>query len=308
MDSHDEPSPFDSVIRERDTLLGLCYRLLGSLSDAEDAVQETYIRWYRLDEARREEVISPRAWLIKTASRISLDVLGSARVRRESYVGDWLPEPVPGAGGWTSRQQDPSAIDPADRISLDESVSMALLVVLESMTPAERVAFVLHDVFGYTFREIGEIVGRSAEACRQLASSARRRAAGRTARRVSRSRHDAVVRSFKEAWQSGDVTRMIALLDPGAKAVTDGGGRVSAAVRPIVGAEAVTEFFLDVFDRAPGVTVRTEMVNGRLGLVAHVGGTVVAVITISLDRDRIREIWVVRNPEKLRAWPGGTAD
>lgn len=289
-------------------LLGLCYRLLGSLTDAEDAVQETYIRWYRLDDDKRDAVACPRAWLIKTASRIGLDILGSARARRESYVGDWLPEPVPGAGGWTSRQDDPSGIDPADRISLDESISMALLVVLESMTPAERVAFVLHDVFRYTFREIGDIVGRSPEACRQLAASARRRTTPRgPARRVSRSKHDAVVRSFKDAWERGNVMEMITLLDPEVKAVTDGGGRVSAAVEPIVGARAVARFFLDVFERAPGIAVRNEMINGRLGLVAHVKGEIMAVIAISLERDQIREIWVVRNPEKLRAWWPGTS-
>ncbi|GAA1855496.1 RNA polymerase sigma factor SigJ [Myceligenerans crystallogenes] len=302
MDSYqDEPPRLDQAIAERDTLLGLCYRLLGSLSDAEDAVQETYIRWYRLSDEQREEVLSPRGWLIKTASRISLDILGSARVRREHYVGDWLPEPVPGAGAWTSRPADASAGDPADRISLDESVSMALLVVLESMTPAERVAFVLHDVFGYTFREVGEIVGRTPEACRQLASSARRRAP-RQARRVSRASHDAVVRSFKDAWQRGNVESMIALLDPGAKAVTDGGGLVSAPVAPILGAPAVADLFLDVLHREPEIAVRTETVNGRLGLVAHLGDRIMAVITISMNATGIHEIWVVRNPEKLRAW------
>lgn len=302
MDSYqDEPPRLDQAIAERDTLLGLCYRLLGSLSDAEDAVQETYIRWYRLSETKREAVQSPRGWLIKTASRISLDILSSARVRREHYVGDWLPEPVPGGATWTSRPDDTAAGDPADRISLDESVSMALLVVLESMTPAERVAFILHDVFGYSFREVAEIVGRTPEACRQLASSARRRAP-RQAKRVSRAAHDAVVRSFKDAWQSGNLDEMITLLDPRARAVTDGGGLVSAPVAPIVGAPAVADLFLDVLDREPGIGVRTETVNGRLGLVAHVGERTMAVITISMTSDGIHEIWVVRNPEKLRAW------
>ncbi len=182
--------------RERGLLLGLSYRLLGSLADAEDAVQETYVRWYRLSEPERRAIASPRAWLVKTAGRIGLDMLRSARARRERYVGEWLPEPVPDPSRWSSQSSD-SITDPADRASVDESVSMALLIVLESMTPAERVAFVLHDVFRYPFAEVAEVVGRSPEACRQLASSARRRVRQSRGTPAAPAEHEAVVRSFR---------------------------------------------------------------------------------------------------------------
>ncbi|MFC7640936.1 sigma-70 family RNA polymerase sigma factor [Streptosporangium lutulentum] len=160
---------------ERRQLINLAYRLLGSLADAEDVVQETYARWYAMTPQQQEAVESPGAWLTTVAGRICLDLLGSARARRESYVGQWVPEPLPESTEWINGRPGGSMADPADRITLDESVSMAFLVVLESMTPAERVAFVLHDVFRYPFAEVAEIVGRTPAACRQLASSARRR-------------------------------------------------------------------------------------------------------------------------------------
>ena len=164
----------DAVMDERRQLIGVAYRLLGSLADAEDVVQETYARWYALSDDQRRAIRTPGAWLSKVASRICLDLLGSARVRRESYVGDWIPEPLPGGTEWINGRSGGATVDPADRVTLDESVSMAFLVVLESMTPAERVAFILHDVFRYSFAEVAEIVGRTPAACRQLASSARR--------------------------------------------------------------------------------------------------------------------------------------
>jgi RNA polymerase sigma factor (sigma-70 family) len=165
----------DAIMSERRQLINLAYRLLGSLADAEDAVQETYARWYAMPGQQREAIESPSAWLTTVASRICLDLLGSARARRERYVGEWLPEPLPDPAEWIGGQPGGATADPADRVTLDESVSMAFLVVLESMTPAERVAFILHDVFGYSFAEVAGITGRSPAACRQLASSARRR-------------------------------------------------------------------------------------------------------------------------------------
>ncbi|GAA3942391.1 RNA polymerase sigma factor SigJ [Microbacterium soli] len=298
-----ESPELGDAIGERGVLLGLCYRILGSIADAEDAVQETYMRWYRLSDTDRRQITSPRGWLIKTASRIGLDMLTTARARREQYVGEWLPEPIPTAGAWTSHH-DTSPLDPADRVSMDESVSMALLIVLESMTPAERVAFVLHDVFRYTFPEIGEIVGRSTEACRQLASSARRRV--RNARRsmTAPTEHAAVVRSFKVAWETGDLVSLIGLLDPDATAITDGGGLVSAAIEPLLGADEVARFFLNVKNRQPDLTIREELVNGEPGLVVTGGGQTLAVICLGHHHGKIAHIWAVRNPEKLAAWGG----
>ncbi|MEU8034851.1 sigma-70 family RNA polymerase sigma factor, partial [Streptomyces sp. NPDC049099] len=159
-----------TIMSERRQLLNLAYRLLGSLADAEDVVQETYTRWYAMSRAEQEAIESPGAWLTKVAGRICLNLLGSARARRESYVGEWIPEPLPDPAEWIAGAAGGAGVDPADRITLDESVTMAFLVVFESMTPAERVAFVLHDVFRYPFAEVAEIVGRSPAACRQLAS------------------------------------------------------------------------------------------------------------------------------------------
>jgi RNA polymerase sigma-70 factor (ECF subfamily) len=153
----------------------VAYRLLGSLAEAEDAVQEAYARWYPMSRARQPAIDSPGAWLTTVTSRICLDLLGSARARRERYIGGWIPEPLPEPAEWPGGRPAGIAADPADRVTLDESVSMAFLVVLESMTPAERLAFVLHDVFRYAFAEVAEITGRTPAACRQLASSARRR-------------------------------------------------------------------------------------------------------------------------------------
>ena len=162
----------DAITSERRQLINLAYRLLGSLAEAEDAVQETYARWYAMSPEEQDAIASPGAWLSKVASRICLNLLGSARARRETYVGEWIPEPLPDRTEWISGRPGGTPADPADRVTLDESVSMAFLVVLESMTPAERVALILHDVFGYPFAEIAEITGRTPAACRQLASSA----------------------------------------------------------------------------------------------------------------------------------------
>ena len=287
------------ALRARAVLLGLSYRLLGSLSDAEDAVQEAYVRWYRLTEDERRRISSPRAWLITTVGRIGLDLLGSARARREQYAGEWLPEPMPER--WSTQHDDASA-DPADRVALDDSVSMALLVVLESMTPAERVAFVLHDVFRFTFAEVGEVVGRSPEACRQLASSARRRVRQGSTRPVDDADHAAVVRSFKEAWRSGDLAGLVGLLDPAAVAITDGGGLVSASLEPLRGADAIGRFLVEVLDRQPDLVVHEETVNGAPGLVATSAGRALAVISLALRDGLVESLWAVRNPDKLQAW------
>ena len=164
----------DAVMGERRRLINLGYRLLGSLAEAEDAVQETYARWYALPREQQDAIGSPGGWLTTVASRICLDVLGSARARRERDAGAGIPEPLPGPAEQLAGRAGAPA-DPADRVTLDESVSMAFLVVLDSVTPAQRVAFILHDVFGYPFTDIAHITGRTAAACRQLASTARRR-------------------------------------------------------------------------------------------------------------------------------------
>ncbi|MFI2281159.1 RNA polymerase sigma factor SigJ [Nocardia beijingensis] len=287
-----------AVISERRQLINLAYRLLGSLAEAEDVVQETYARWYAQSERQRREVAAPGAWLTTVASRICLDLLGSARVRRESYVGEWIPEPVPGRSEWLD-----GPVDPADRVTLDESISMAFLVVLESMTPAERVAFVLHDVFRYSFAEVAEIVGRTPAACRQLASSARRRID--TSRSPSSTERTEVVREFKRAWETRDIEALIGLLDPQATATADGGGLAPAFLDPIDGGERIARAWMEIAARGPAVTLVERTVNGQPGLVALLDGTIVSVYAFDIADGRITHIWAIRNPEKLQAWTVG---
>jgi RNA polymerase sigma factor (sigma-70 family) len=293
-----------AIISERHQLINVAYRLLGSLAEAEDAVQETYARWYALTPAQRDGIESPGAWLSTVTSRICLDQLRSARARRERYVGQWIPEPLPEPAEWLSGSAGAPA-DPADRITLDESVSMAFLVVLESMTPAERVAFILHDVFGYPFAEIAGIVGRTPAACRQLASSGRRRS--RAARRPAAptARQSALVRDFRDAWQSSDIAALVALLDPDAVITADGGGQATAARHPIEGAGQISRYLAGIAAHTPDLTIIERTVNGQPGLIAQRGGTTVTVLAFGIDGDRITRIWAIRNPDKLRAWTLG---
>ena len=288
---------------ERRPLINLAYRLLGSLAEAEDAVQETYARWYAMSRQQQEAIESPGAWLTTVASRICLDVLGSARARRESYVGEWIPEPLPDAAEWISGRPGGAPADPADRVTLDESVSMAFLVVLESMTPAERVALILHDVFGYSFAEVAQIAGRTPAACRQLASSARRRVRASQPPATPPAQRAGLVRDFRQAWEARDIGALIGLLDPGATVIADGGGLVSAAPHPIVGGGQIAHYLVGIASQAPGsVTILERTVNGQPGLVVQQDGTTVTVIAFDVAGDRITRIWAVRNPDKLRPW------
>ena len=259
---------------ERRQLINLAYRLLGSLAEAEDAVQEAYARWYALTPQQRQVIENPGAWLTTVASRFCLDLLRSARARRERYVGEWIPEPLPEPAEWAGGQPG-GPTDPADRVTLDESVSMAFLVVLESATPAQRVAFILHDVFGYPFTDVAEITGRTPAACRQLATSARRRL---------RAAHASPSRAV------------------GVTMIADGGGVVSAALRPVEGAEQVARHAVDIASRAAGLTLLERTVNGQPGLVAQQDGVTVTVFAFDVAGDRITHIWAVRNPGKLGPW------
>ncbi|MFF7963806.1 RNA polymerase sigma factor SigJ [Streptomyces sp. NPDC007903] len=283
---------------ERRQLLNVAYRLLGSVTEAEDAVQDAYARWYGLPDGRRAEILSPGAWLTTVTGRICLDLLGSARARRERYVGAWLPEPLPDRAEWDGTGD----ADPADLIVRDESVAMAFLVVLESMTPAERVAFVLHDVFRYPFAEIAEVLGRTPAACKQLAASARRRVSA--ARAPAPVRAD-VVRRVKEAWESKDIAALVGLLDPAAVMTADGGGMVGTVLRPVEGGPRIAQYMAAIADRAPGLELLERSVNGLPGLVARRDGAVVTVAAFDIDDNRVTRIWVIRNPEKLRPWPAG---
>ncbi|MEV8435921.1 RNA polymerase sigma factor SigJ [Actinosynnema sp. NPDC051121] len=291
-----------AIMSERRMLINLAYRLLGSLADAEDVVQETYARWYAMSRSEQEAIDSPGAWLTRVASRICLDQLRSARARRERYVGEWIPEPLPDHAEWVGGRSGGGTGDPADRVTLDESINMALLVVLDAMTPAERVAFILHDVFRYPFTEVAEIVGRTPAACRQLATSARRRV--RAAQAPAAVRRADIVRDFKQAWEAKDIDALIGLLDPEVTTIADGGGLASAEPHPVSGGERVARYFVDLADRVAGLTVLERTVNGQPGLVTQHDGITVTVMAFDVAGDRIKHIWAVRNPEKLRPWPG----
>src|SRR5580700_671480 len=300
------PDPgLDVIISERRQLINLAYRLLGSLAEAEDAVQETYARWYAMPRQQRDTIESPGAWLTTVASRICLNLLVSARARRETYVGEWIPEPLPDPAEWSSGRPSDTA-DPADRVTLDESVSMAFLVVLESMSPAERVAFILHDVFGYPFAEIAEITGRTPAASRQLASTARRRVRAAQPPATPAAGQARLVAAFRKAWEAKDIAALISLLDPGATMTADGGGLVPAALHPVEGAEPIARFLADLVDLAAGrVTFLERTVNGQPGLVAQQDGATVTVFAFDFAGDQIKRIWAVRNPDKLRPWTAG---
>ncbi|MFJ5225538.1 RNA polymerase sigma factor SigJ [Streptomyces sp. NPDC088400] len=284
---------------ERPQLINVAYRLLGSLAESEDAVQEAYARWYALPRSRRDEIVSPGAWLTTVTGRICLDVLGSARARRERYVGAWLPDPLPDHAEWDHGH----GTDPADQMVLDESVTMAFLVVLESMTPAERVAFVLHDVFRYPFAEIAGILGRTPAACKQLAASGRRRVrVARTPVTAAGAGQADTVRHVKEAWETKDIAALVELLDPAAVMTADGGGLVGTVLRPIEGGARIAQYLVAIADKAPGLELLERSVNGVPGLVARRAGAVMTVASFDVADGRVTRIWAVRNPEKLRPW------
>lgn len=315
------PGPGDApdladVAAERRRLLALAYRMLGTTGEAEDAVQETYVRWYRMSDAERAAIANPQGWLTRVAGRVCLDMLGTARARRERYVGPWLPEPLP-AGFFASRSGSagPAAsarprtdtttdatADPLDRVTLDEAVSSALLVVLESMTPAERVAFVLHDVFAVPFPEIAEIVGRSPAAVRQLATSARRRVAESRSRTVARAEHDRVVAAFGAAAASGDLAALVSVLDPNVVLRSDGGGLVTAARKPVLGADNVARFLLGLLAKNPDDQVEPLETTDGAGFAVRRDGVVIGVVNLRVVAGRVADVWIVMNPEKLGAW------
>jgi RNA polymerase sigma-70 factor (ECF subfamily) len=270
-------------------LLDVAYRMLGSVSEAEDIVQDAFAK---LLDADLGEIQDVRGWLVVAVTRRCLDQLRSARARREVYVGPWLPEPViPPAEG----------ADPADRVTLDDSVRMALLIVLEQLSPAERAAFVLHDVFQFSFEEVASIVGRSPEACRQLASRARRRvrAEATPARfQVDPADLSRVAERFVAAASNGDLDALMHVLDPNVVGHTDSGGFVAGLRRPIAGRQLVATRIL-AFLRHQKVNLVPMPVNGEPGLLAFQDGRLVAVIALEVRDGLITHLHGIANPHKL---------
>jgi RNA polymerase sigma-70 factor, ECF subfamily len=271
-------------------LIGLAYRMLGSLAEAEDIVQDAYLRWHH---AGRDAVANPRAYLSSTVARLCLDHLKSARVRRETYVGPWLPEPI----------VDASALAPDTASELADDISVALMLTLERLSPLERAAFVLHDVFDMDFEAIAKVLNRKPAACRQLA--ARARAHVHDAKpRFNASAEEAAELSdaFHQAIVSGDIAGFGRLLAADAILYTDGGGKRTAPLNPIRGSDKIIRFFTGLTRKGrvePIVAIHRVVLNGRPGFVfIHDDGTV-QTLTVEIHESRIAAIYVVRNPEKL---------
>jgi RNA polymerase sigma-70 factor (ECF subfamily) len=294
--------PAETFESYRARLLGLAYRMLGSMAEAEDAVQETYLRWHATD---RRKVSDPRAFLMTTTTRICLNMLTSARARHEEYVGPWLPEPI----------VNTAALSPDSRRELAEDLSYALLLTLDRLSPLERAAFLLHDVFDFSFSEVSTALERSEPACRQLAARARThvRAARPRGAAVPPARsgemdakHAQLMSAFQAAVQSGDLNAVTRLLASDARIVTDGGGKVRSALNVIDGADRVARFLVESRRRRPDAWWRDDFrlrfatVNGMPGAIVDAPEGAVQTAAVEIEGGVIRAVYVVRNPDKLR--------
>lgn len=284
----------ESFNAHRGQLFGIAYRMLGSVAEADDMVQETWLRWQKQDAGGIE---SPKAWLIATTTRLCIDQLRSARRQREEYYGVWLPEPL----------VENAPASPENSAMLAESLTMAFMLMLETLDPVERAVFVLREVFDYDYVDIAAIVGKTEANCRQivrrsklqLATPAVAATPSETARRV--------VEKFMDAAASGEVGDLLALLTADATLFSDGGGRVAAAGRPIHSADHISRFFVGIRDRQPAdVALRFVAINGRPGVLMSSGGHIFNAVSFDLDGERVRAIYIVRNPEKLKHLPSVT--
>jgi RNA polymerase sigma-70 factor, ECF subfamily len=288
-------NPAVSFEPHRRRLLGLAYRMLGSMAEAEDAVQDAYLRWHTAD---RDAVTDTRAFLTTTTTRICLDTLKSARARREAYVGPWLPEPV----------LDTAALAPDTQTELAEDLSIALLLALDRLSVLERAAFLLHDVFDCSFSEVASAIDRSEAACRQLAARARthvrdaRPQSTSTVRdRSQPSNHQQLVSEFVSAARSGDLQTLMGLLADDVRLTTDGGGKVPAAINVIEGADRTARFVVGAVSKGlpEGSIIRIAPINGLPGLIVYRPDGSVQSVAFEIVHNLVRAIYAVSNPEKL---------
>ena len=293
--SSNKPHDGDPLAPHRGRLLGLAYRMLGSRSDAEDVVQDAYLRF-----AGAQDVHNAEAFLVTVVTRLCLDRLKSARAQREVYVGPWLPEPVFDAEGLSA--------DTATELADD--LSFALLLALDRLSPLERAAFLLHDVFDTPFSEIAAMLDRTEASCRQLASRARRAVRDeRPPPAATPDSHARLLQAFGEAVASGNVARLAEILRADAVALTDGGGRKTAARNPIVGAEKIARFFIGLAAKNAGHDIRIEpaMINGAFGALLYLDGELDHTMSMAISGEKIAAIYIVRNPDKLRHLPAAAA-
>ena len=275
--------------RYRGLLFSIAYRMLGSVADAEDILQEAFIRW---DRAAATEIQSPRAFLVTVVSRLCINQLQSARVRREEYPGQWLPEPL----------VTESDIDPYTVARVDESLSMAFLILLERLTPVERAVFLLREVFEYEYGEIAESVGKDEQNCRQILRRARRHIDEIRPRfQASPGQRERLLSEFLEATSTGDLNRLVGLLASDAVLHSDGGGKAPAVPNLVHGADRVARAILGGLARLvpANLSSRRARINGDPGVVSYLEGRPYSVLTLNIDNGRIKSIFIVTNPEKL---------
>lgn len=279
----------DIFSEHRELLFGIGYRLVGSVAEAEDLVQETYLRWQTQDPSRIE---TPKAWLVTTITRLGIDELKTARRRRESYVGVWLPEPI----------VDDNVAAPDQVAARTDSLSLAFIHLLETLGPVERAVFLLREVFDYDYAEIARIVGKTEASCRQMLSRSKTRLAKTDAVATQRiASAESIVQRFMVACATGNVSELLAVLSPDAVLYSDGGGRVRAAIRPILSADRISRFYAGIHERAyAGTRMTLVRVNGDLGVKLTGSKGVQAITSLTIDGDRIRAIYTVLNPDKLR--------
>ena len=279
----------DAFTEHRSLLFAVAYRMLGSVAEAEDMVQETYLRWQRHDRA---DVTTPRAWLVATVTRLCIDELRSARKRREEYVGPWLPEPI----------VDPAAPAPDATAEMADSLGVAFLLMLEQLAPVDRAVFLLREAFDYDYGAIARIVDKSEASCRQIVSRARNHLARGDVAAVRPSpQSEQIAQRFMAAATTGKLQDLLAVLTEDAVLYTDGGGRVRSALRPIESAGRIGRFYLGIRERGlAGATTKPVRVNGDAGLVMRRADGVLWVTSFAFAGDRIRAIYTVSNPEKLR--------
>ncbi|MFG1659296.1 RNA polymerase sigma factor SigJ [Micromonospora chersina] len=283
-----------ALVAHRPMLLGLAYRLLGSLHDAEDVLQEAYLRWLDVD---RDSVVEPRRYLSRVVTRLALDRLRARQAARETYVGPWLPEPVP---------TDPSPFGPLETVEQRETLSTALLHLLERLSPPERAVYVLHTAFALPYAEIGDLLDRSAADCRQLHHRAVARIAeGRRRFTAGAAEQRRLLDAFLAAARDGDLARLTGLVADDATAWSDGGGRVSAARNPVLGAERIARFFTGLYHRRhPGVRGDRIELNGAPALLLHLPSGARYTLSVTAADGRITGFYLIGNPDKLDLLPG----
>jgi len=282
--------------QNRKTLEGIAYRMLGTLSEATDVVQDTYIKWHKTNE---NEIKNSRAWLIKVCSRLALNVLHSARANRENYVGIWLPEP------FITKNSDDISL----QLELDETISVALLLTLEKLSPTERAAYLLHDVFDYSFDEIASILEKTTTNCRQLATRARKKITLRKSKFVtSPKEHRHLLNSFLLAAREGKIEQFKSFLANSVELYADGGGKAEAVAEMLLGHETVGKFFIQIWRQyaLQNINIKTSILwfNGSPGILVFENDIPSTAITLDISEGQIQRIYAIRNPDKLMSFPG----